>query len=217
LIETFHAKKQRQTTKLQGDDTLTSSPMLEAAPVKVFDLTPEQRDTVTLLDRLLGTAIADRYTDFCRLSAGAGELRVPRPIAAHALRELDSLLRHVLEVPMDAKAAEDPKTAELIEKAQQSLIEQGFGEPAIQRAAKALKPRFSHKNQIRKIVTRLGLAPDGDVAKYWIALCDSAGKAHQRSFHHSLAVDDEFRTQYQQPLDTVIRAVAIAWKVDMLS
>lgn len=189
---------------------LAGGPILEAVPAKVFDLAPEQRDTVALLDRLLGTAIADRYTDFCRLSAGAGELRVARPIAAHALRELDSLLRHVLEVPMDAKAAEDQKTTDLIAKAQQSLLEQGFDEPTVQRATKALRPRFSHKNQIRKIVTRLGLTPDGDVAKCWIALSDSAGKAHQRSFHHSLAVDDEFRTQYQQPLDTVIRAVAVA-------
>ncbi len=184
--------------------------MLEAESVEQFDLTPEQRDTAARLDRLLGTAVADRYTDFCRLAAGACELRVARPIAAHALRELDSLLRHILEVPMDARAVEDEKTTELIEKARQSLIEHGFDEPAIQRAAKALKPRFSHKNQIRAIVTRLGLAPDGDVAKCWIALCDGAGRAHERSFHHSLAVDDEFRTKYQQPLDTVIRAVAIA-------
>ena len=183
---------------------------MSETPVNAFDLAPEQRDTSTLLQRLFGSAIADRYTDFCRLAAGACELRVARPVAAHALRELDSLLRHVLETPMDAKATEDSKTAEQIEKARQSLIEQDFDEPAIQRATNALKPRFNHKNQIRKIVARLGLAPDGDVAKCWIALCDSAGKAHQRSFHHSLRVDDEFRAQYQQPFDTVLRAVAVA-------
>jgi hypothetical protein len=62
----------------------------------VFDLSPEQQDTASLLRRLLGQAIADRYVDFCRLAAGAFTLNVSRPVAAHALRELDSLLRHIL-------------------------------------------------------------------------------------------------------------------------
>jgi hypothetical protein len=183
--------------------------MLET-PVNAFDLSPEQQDTLALLQRLFGKAIADRYTDFCRLADGAFDLHVARPIAAHALRELDSMLRHVLEVPMDAKAADDRDNAEKVEKAKQDLIALGFDEAAIQRAGSALKPRFSHKNQIRKIVTRLGLAPEGDVATCWTSLCDSFGKAHQRSFHHSLKVDEEFRTQYQQPFETVIRAVAVA-------
>jgi hypothetical protein len=116
----------------------------------------------------------------------------------------------VLEVPMDAKATDDQDNAGKVEKAKQDLIALGFDEAAIQRAGSALKPRFSHKKQIRKIVARLGLAPDGDVANCWTSLCDSFGKAHQRSFHHSLKVDDEFRTQYQQPFETVIRAVAVA-------
>jgi hypothetical protein len=184
-------------------------PTLET-PVNSFDLTPEQQDTLALLQRLFGKAIADRYTDFCRLAAGAFNLLVARPIAAHALRELDSMLRHVLEVPMEAKASDDTDSEEKISQAKQNLIALGFDEPSIQRAGNALKPRFSHKNQIRKIVTRLGLAPDGDVAIRWTSLCDSFGKAHQRSFHHSLEVDEEFRTHYQQPFETVIRAVAIA-------
>jgi hypothetical protein len=33
-----------------------------------FDLTTEQQHTASLLDRLLGKAIADRYVDFCRLA-----------------------------------------------------------------------------------------------------------------------------------------------------
>jgi hypothetical protein len=201
----------------RGLSSFESEPMAAAGsesaletPRSTFDLLPEQRDTLALLDRLLGRAIADRYADFCNLAAGAFNLQVERPIAAHALRELDSLLRHVLEVPMEAKAADDQSTAEKIDKAKVYLADLGFDESAIQRASSALRPRFSHKNQIRKIVTRLGLAPDGDVAKCWTSLCDSFGKAHQRSFHHSLKVDDEFRSHYQQPFETVIRAVAVA-------
>jgi hypothetical protein len=179
-------------------------------PVNAFDLSPEQQDTLALLQRLLGKAVSDRYADFCRLAAGAFEFNVARPIAAHALRELDSTLRSVLEVPMEAKASTGQDDIGKIAKARKQLTELGFDESAIQRAEAALRPRFSHKTQIRKIVARLGLAPDGDVAKSWISLCDSFGKAHQRSFHHSLKIDQEFRSQYQQPFDTVIRAVAIA-------
>jgi hypothetical protein len=179
-------------------------------PVNTFDLSPEQQDTAALLDRLLGMAIADRYVDFCRLAAGAFALKVSRPVAAHALRELDSTLRHVLEVPMEAKALELPENADKLDEAQKQLSVIGFDEAAIQRATKALLPRLTHKTQIRKIVERLGLDPDGDVAKQWASLCDNFGTAHQRSFHRSLEVDEEFRAQYQRPFDTVIRSVAVA-------
>ena len=59
-----------------------------------FELSPEEQDTASLLRRLLGKAIADRYVDFCRLAGGVFALNVSRPVAAHALRELDSMLRH---------------------------------------------------------------------------------------------------------------------------
>ena len=36
------------------------------------------------------------------------------------------------------------------------------------------------------------------------------GRAHERSFHRSLAVDDEFRHAFQRPFEMVIRAVALA-------
>ena len=36
------------------------------------------------------------------------------------------------------------------------------------------------------------------------------GGAHQRSFHRSLQVDDDFRERYQRPFDTVICGVAVA-------
>jgi hypothetical protein len=62
-------------------------------PVNTFAMSPEQRDTATLLDKLLGQAIKARYEDFCRLSAGAFSLNVPKPMAAHALRELDSMVQ----------------------------------------------------------------------------------------------------------------------------
>ena len=46
------------------------------------------------------------------------------------------------------------------------------------------------------IVTRLGLAPDGDIAKLWISLNEAYGRVHERSFHESLTVDDAFRAKF---------------------
>jgi hypothetical protein len=180
-------------------------------PVNAFDLSPEQQDTSSLLDRLFGKAVADRYVDFCRLAAGAFSLKVPLPIAAHALRELESMLRDVLAVPMDAKTPNKPENADKIAEARRFLKGLGcFDDDALDRATNGLKPRYNHKAQIRKIATRLGLDPEGDITHRWTSLCDSFGKAHQRAFHRSLEVDDEFRTKYQEPFDTVIRAVASA-------
>ena len=57
-----------------------------------FALTPEQHRIVALLERLLGRAIANRYVDFSWLDSSGTGLRASRPMAAHALRELDSIL-----------------------------------------------------------------------------------------------------------------------------
>lgn len=175
-----------------------------------FDLSLEQQDTALRLNRLLGKAVADRYIDFCRLSAGAFALNVSLPIAAHALRELDSMLRQVLEVPMDARASLPPKMFPTLDRAKNALTALGFDKDTVRRAVESLKPRNSHKTQIRLIVARLGLDPDGDVAMRWADVSESAAPAHQRSFHRSLEVDAEFRTKYFEPFDTVIRAVAVA-------
>ena len=179
-------------------------------PVKAFELSREHQHTASLLQRLLGKAIADRYVDFCRLAAGAFTLNVSRPVAAHALRELDSTLRHILEVPMEAKASEQPQHASRLEEARTQLEALGFDDPAIQRALNGLKPRLTHKTQIRKIAERLGLDPDGDIARQWISLCDSFGGPTRGTFtDRSKSMTSSDRST-QQPFDTVIRAVAVA-------
>jgi hypothetical protein len=90
-------------------------------PIKTFDLSPEQQDTTALIQRLLGKRIADRYVDFCRLAAGAFPLRVSIPMAAHALRELESILRQTLEVPMEVTITPSQAEIETIEKATAQL------------------------------------------------------------------------------------------------
>ncbi len=172
-------------------------------------LSAEQADTDRLLRQLLGTAIADRYADFCRLASGTLPLTVSRPLAGHALRELDSLVRHVLAVPMEAQAIDDDEQTKLRHKARRMLKKMGFSDGAVQHAGEALKPKISHRTQIEKIVVRLGLAPDSDVAKLWIELNDAHGRVHERSFHERLEVDEAFRRQYARRFDTVIRALAV--------
>jgi hypothetical protein len=126
-------------------------------------LSVEQVDTDRLIRQLLGTAVADRYVDFCRLASGTLPLIVSRPLAGHALRELDSLVRHVLATPMDARAPDNAEEAKCRREARVKLKEMGFDELVLQRVEKALMPRYSHKKQIQQIVGRLGLTPDGDI------------------------------------------------------
>ncbi|VVC84267.1 hypothetical protein [Sideroxydans sp. CL21] len=176
-----------------------------------YDLSAEQQDTATLLERLLGKTVSDRYVDFCRLAAGAFSLRVSHPVAAHALRELESTIRYALIVPLEAHAPQETEMdTQRRELAGESLVAQGFDTEAVARALTALKPRIDHKAQIKNIVANLGLAPDGDIATSWLSIQRLSGSAHKRSFHHSLVVDDEFRSQYQRPFETVIRAIVIA-------
>jgi len=78
-----------------------------------LNLTEEQQHTASLLTRLLGNAIADRYIDFCRIAAGRVDLKVPFPLAAHAVRELEGTLRNVLATPMDARK-EQPANVKLV-------------------------------------------------------------------------------------------------------
>src|SRR5258706_1433159 len=180
-------------------------------PIKTFDLSPEQQNTTTLIQRLLGKRIADGYVDFCRLAAGAFPLRVSSPLAAHALRELESILRQTLEVRMDVAITPSQEQIDRIEAAKAQLQALGFNGDEIQRVANQLRPRLSHKEEIEKIVTRLGLAPDGDIAQAWKSISQAHSQAHGgRALHQSFVADDAFRADWQAPFDTVIRGLMIA-------
>lgn len=177
-------------------------------PTSQFTLTFEQQDTIAHLDRLFGHAVANRYMDFCRLAASATELHVSRPLAAHALRELESMIRSSLKVPMEAEAEfpTDPRQA----KASEALKAIGYDDSAIRDTVRRLGPRSTHASEIRAIAERLGLASDSEITKAWIDLCETFGRAHERSFHRSLAVDDAFRQDFQRPFEFVLRSVVLA-------
>src|SRR5258708_17030398 len=95
------------------DASQPEKPNIDATASKEpFALSPEQRDTGALLERLLGTAVAERYVDFLKLAAGASDLRVTIPLAGHALREIESTIRVTLAASIEAKAEQDDGDSE---------------------------------------------------------------------------------------------------------
>ena len=110
---------------------------------------------------------------------------------------------------MEAKVKQTTQEEERLTTAKKSLKELGFNNDAIAEAAKKLQSP-KHKDQIRKIVARLDLDANGDIAKAWIAIRATVGVAHNRSFNQALKVDEKFRAELLEPYQTVVRGVAIA-------
>ncbi|WP_429818438.1 hypothetical protein [Ensifer sp. B1-9] len=174
-------------------------------------MSEEQRHTTSLLQRLLGKRTAGRYVDFCRLAAGTPPLRVSVPLAGHAMREIDALLRQLLATPADLTVAASPQTKDRLEQAGAALRALGFNQQAAGRAAKALIPNLSHREQIERICATLGLTPDGDVARSWKSVMAAHAKAHYgRELHQSLEVDAKFRAEWQAPFDTAVGGQMVA-------
>jgi hypothetical protein len=126
-------------------------------PTDDFALTPEQKDTVAHVDRLLGHAVANRYVDFCRLAADSTGLHVGRPLAAHALRELESMLRSSLKVPMEAD--QEPPKDERAAEARTALQALGYDKAKVDEALKRLAPRVTQATEIRAIAERVNKRP----------------------------------------------------------
>jgi hypothetical protein len=118
----------------RGDGTERDVDDGEQDEADPLGLSEEQADINRLLRQLLGTAIADRHVDFCRLSSGRLPLIVSRPLAGHVLRELDSLIRSVLTVPLDARAADTDQQKALRREARRTLKKMGFDDAAVRRA-----------------------------------------------------------------------------------
>ena len=104
-----------------------------------------------LVFRIIQVGLYFRYAVqyiFCRLCSGRLPLKVSRPLAGHALRELDSSIRSVLAAPMDALPQEDEQQVKRRADALRTLKDMKFDEETLQRADQALKPKLSHRTQI---------------------------------------------------------------------
>jgi hypothetical protein len=189
---------------MSGDD----DPSAER-PQQPLDLSAEQLDNSQMLRELLGPAFSVRYEDFCRLSMGKFDLNTSLLMAAHALREFDSMLRTTLAEPMGAKPPDDPTLSDKLAKTRRKLLEIGWNEATVTDVLKGLKPKDSYRDQIKRLVAHLGLDADGDIATLWMSLRNNVDVAHKRS-NDNLRADDEYRENIQRPFDTVLRSVLIA-------
>ena len=154
--------------------------MQEAQPEST--LSPEQQDTARLLNRLFGNAFADRYADFCALASGRPRLHASVPLAAHAMREFESMLRGTLVGPLEAGLPRAPADNERLDKAADYLRALGFDDGAMERALHCLRPRQDHAEEIKDIALRLGFAADSDVTQAWISLSSNGGRRPQTIF-----------------------------------
>ncbi|PSO22718.1 hypothetical protein C7G41_33915 [Bradyrhizobium sp. MOS002] len=184
--------------------------MSPPAPPHVVPLTSEQTETAETLRLLLGTAVANRYIDFCQIVGGTLPLLANLPPAAHALRELEGLVRAVLAAPMDAIPTESADSEKTRNEALEALKAFGYDNEVLENVSKQLKPRQNHRFQIERISDRLGLALDSEVVSNWLLLRDINKSVHQRNFDKGLRVDEEFRRKFARPMDVVMRGIALA-------
>ncbi|MGO6698968.1 hypothetical protein ACCS33_05885 [Rhizobium ruizarguesonis] len=105
-----------------------------------------------------------------------------------------------------------PEERQLQEQAIAHLRALGYKKGVLAQARKALAPQVTHRARIRSILARLALPTDGEIARLWFDIIKIPERAHQRSFHNSLVVDDEFRREYVYPFHKLIRELAMALK-----
>ncbi|WP_156434088.1 hypothetical protein [Bradyrhizobium retamae] len=100
--------------------------------------------------------MADRYVDFCRLSAGALPLRVSIPLAAHALRELESVLRQTLAGPMKIAADVTPDDLAKVEATRKHLHAAGFNDDQSRRQGTAAAVESQGTDSSDRRASRIG-------------------------------------------------------------
>jgi len=185
-------------------------PDLIENPMDSSGLNPERRNTVRLLGEVLGQAIADRYLDFCKLVFGHHGLQASVPVAAHMLRELDSIFRGALEDFAGKPPEPDATEIARMKSVREAIAGQGYDPDTVNRSISALAPRDSHKATIKKIIAWLGFAENSRIATDWLSVSSAHRMAHERKYNRSLQVDDAFRQKWAVPFDRVIRDIALA-------
>lgn len=140
-----------------------------------FRFTDARQRTIHERLRLVGQGTAAFFLDACRLMASR-DLETTTHMVAHALREIESALRDVLE-PMAPRTPSNPKS--------QSGDEQ-------------------HRNEIRTILAALEIEETDAIAEAWLRLPgkNSSYGLHRRAHRSALAaprrIDQEFLDFWQE-------------------
>src|SRR5579859_6105648 len=125
-------------------------------------LTPRQHETLGLIHRTLGEAMAQRYKDWCDVIGGAVRLRVPGPVIGHLAREFESMLRAALKTPFEVGAPLPRDVQSNLDAAKSALESLGYDEAKVRNAVAKLRPD-THRVEIDAICQRIGLPGSGEV------------------------------------------------------
>ena len=172
-------------------------------------LSSTQRETATLLAEVFVAVISDRYLDFCRLCENESGLTVVRPMAFHAFRELESLLRGALLPPANSTSQQSDLAPELQKQVRAALKALGFDANASTEALKALRPRTSRSSSIKAILDFLQPPSRDELESRWKALTSDGGRAHERTFYGTLGVNAEL-LQFRDDAGLLVRELALA-------
>ena len=149
-----------------------------------FQLTdPRQIRIHERLGRLVGAGPAAFFFDACRLMEQTPSYQSTTHLVAHLLREIESALRDVLE-PVSAQSQQAGSSG-----------------------------KSGHKDEIRRVLSALGISEDAPIAEKWLELAErsSEGALHRRAHRDSLArprpVDEAFR-QFWNDMQGVLEAVS---------
>lgn len=153
-------------------------------PIVLSD--PRKRRIYERLRRLVGPGPADFFHDACELMTSAKPLRSTSHLVGHAMREIESALRDVLE-PAEAPPAQAP--------------------------SKGKSREGTHASEVRIVLRSLGIPESDLLGVAWLKLAERdssyalSRRAHRQNLTYSRPVDAEFRQswgEFQAILDSVL-------------
>jgi hypothetical protein len=151
----------------------------------------------------LGEEFAARYEDFCFLIGPDTGLKVDIPLATHAMREMESMLRSSF-LPMAAVPGPSDEETAQVAAAEKALAQLRIPSDRVTNALRQLSPT-TQRTQIVAILKVLGIEENGDVAKAWMKFARVQAKwTHGRSWRERLKIGEEFQNEVVLPFKTAL-------------
>lgn len=144
-------------------------------------LSPRQARIVAQLSRLVGSGAADFFRDACEMLVESPSHRSATHLISHALREVDSSLRYILEPRMVRNAPSPDKRG---------------------KKRKQQEENRGHLQSITAVCAALDLPTDNPVAVFWLQQAERdsatnlAGRAHRHALERARPLDRDFRNYF---------------------
>jgi hypothetical protein len=180
-------------------------------PAEVFRLTGRQKAIAEKLHNLIGPALRAMYVDACRLVETKTKLQSEALLVGHLVREIESAIRSVLSPITAAKTSEESRRVEFRQQRIKEVLDE-ISFPEDHHAAKKLLASIenpnSHKENIRAIISMLGLKEDDDVCRFWLEIPEAlARKAHRKGLAKSGRIDEDFRNKFWNNFEHILLGV----------